>query len=62
MVAWARKNGGNEVYIAHRHNNTWGQEGAAIIFNLAANDYMDIKKEKDILFGTYTQWSMCLLS
>jgi len=62
MVAWARKNGGNEVYIAHRHNNSWGQEGAAIIFNLAANDYMDIKKEDDILFGTYTQWSMCLLS
>ena len=62
MVAWARKNGGNMVYIAHRHNNTWGQEGAAIIFYLAANDYMDIKKEKDILFGTYTQWSMCLLS
>ena len=62
MVAWARKNGGNMVYIAHRHNNSWGQEGAAIIFYLAANDYMDIKKEDDILFGTYTQWSMCLLS
>ena len=62
MVAWARKNGGNMVYVAHSHHSVWGQEGAAIIFYLAANDYIDIKKEKDILFNTYTQWSMCLLS
>jgi len=50
------------VYIAHSHHSVWGQEGAAIIFNLVANDYVDIKKEKDILFNTYTQWSMTLLN
>ena len=49
-------------YMAHSHHQNWAMEGSAIIFNLAASDYVQMK----IVYGSghygvYSYFCGCLL-
>ena len=62
MSAFIRKNGANYCYCAHSHHNDWAMEASTAILDLAANDYVDIWKEKDYHYGNYSTFTGALIN
>jgi microcystin-dependent protein len=62
VLVYIYLNGSSTHLMAHNHNPNWVMEGSAIIFNLAASDYVQMK----IVYGSghyglYSYFCGCLL-